>query len=1141
MTERRDDDAVLAQRGAADPGRSVWVAANAGSGKTRVLTERVARLLLEGAPPEKILCLTFTKAAAAEMQNRLFATLGGWTMADDDKLAASLAGLTGGADVIPAASARRLFAKALETPGGLKIQTIHAFCDGLLRRFPLEAGAPPGFRVMESRERAALIAETLAALAMGAAHERAALAGVAADLNEGGVEDLAAKIAERRDLFPEVVDEAGLCAAFGVSHPPEEARERIAALQAMDRDTLLRMNRAWALGSEAKNYREKQRAHIFAEALTRGDGDLAIELGALGNLLTGEGKRRGPPTKAVKRAEMDWEALTAHLEDVAEAVREAELAAGAAERALRLAHFGGAFVARYEAAKSSGSLLDFDDLVGRAGALLTESAMAQWALYRLDGGVDHILVDEAQDTSSAQWTVINAVAREFRAGDGAREVGRTSFVVGDEKQSIYSFQGAAPGKFDEMRGIFAAELQPFGGLREEALRYSFRSAPAILRAVDSVFSGPRAEGLTATGADADHAAFHAKRAGRVELWPLVEPDEKPAPPDPWAPVDMPTPRKPRLKLAEAVADYVKTLVSNAQLPGGGRLVTPGDIIILLRARHPMMAPIIRGLKRRGVPVAGADRLKLTEELAVRDLLAFMRFAVTPDDDLTLAALLRSPLFDVEEEALFDLAHDRPGTLWAAVKAQAARFAREVAALKEAERAAGFLRPFEILQSALLLRDDQGLDGRRRLIARLGRAAEDPIEELLAQALAYEEDGPPSLEGFLAWLARGEVEIKREQEGARGEVRVMSVHGAKGQEAPIVILPDTMSKPVGKPGPVAPIETNGGPLAAWRRGRGLSPALLRAQSEDERRRDEHEHRRLLYVAMTRAEDWLIVAGAGEEKTAEGTWWALVRDGLADMGNLTREEPSPTGMGAMTVYDEAGEPKTEDDEEAGRAAAAGEAAALAGWITTPPDASTDGPPVLARRPASGLAPFEEVAAGPGLPPELARLRGEAIHAALEAGGTDPGALRRIIAGFPLPEDLIDGAAVEAARARGLPEAARFFAADAIAEAGVSVLIGEARVVGRIDRLLVTEDEVAFVDFKSDAAPPEPGAPAQDAYLAQMAAYRAALGGVYPGRRITAHILWTAAPRLDRIADDALNRALSGALHETLSEEQAERLAP
>ncbi|MEO1611513.1 MAG: UvrD-helicase domain-containing protein, partial [Pseudomonadota bacterium] len=732
-------EAVAAQRDAAAPARSVWVSANAGSGKTRVLTERVARLLLADAAPGKILCLTYTKAAAAEMQERLYAMLGGWAMAEDEALAADLAQLTGrvGFEAEELDKARRLFAQALETPGGLKIQTIHAFCDSLLRRFPLEADTPPQFRVMDDLEKDALIVSLLNDMATDeAGGGAAAFAGIVEDRNEGGLEELAHAVIGERRLFDGEATAADYAAAFCIPDPPDRDSARLAAVSRMDMGALRRMIAAWRVGTA----KEAEMADGLANALAEGGSAYLAPMTKA--VLTAEFQpRKKLAHKDAQAAEPDHEALCAHLVEIALAAREAENAAEAALAALRLHAFGRRLVAGYEAAKRRRGLLDFDDLVGKARALLTRSDAAAWVLYRLDGGVDHILVDEAQDTSRAQWDVINEIAREFRAGIGARDVARTSFVVGDEKQSIYRFQGAAPEMFEEMRARFREDLKGAGGQRERDLAYSFRSAPAILRTVDCAFRGDGAEGLTARGAPPDHRAFFGDRAGRVELWPVMAEDPEPEEPNPWAPIDAPSPRSASLKLAEAVVERIARMVGRERLPGGGRVIEPGDVIILLRARAPMMGPLVRGLKAAGVPVAGADRLHLTEELAVKDLIALLRFAATKADDLSLAAVLRSPLFGVSEEALFELAHPRKGTLWDEVRR---RDDPEIAGrLSQLLDRVGFDRPFELLQMALV-----EWDGRRRFLQRIGPEAEDAIDELLAQALSFEERNPPSVEAFL---------------------------------------------------------------------------------------------------------------------------------------------------------------------------------------------------------------------------------------------------------------------------------------------------------------------------------------------------------------------------------------------------------
>lgn len=1122
------NDPADAQRAAADPNVSAWVAANAGSGKTRVLTERVARLLLEGARPERIICLTYTKAAAAEMQNRLFGTLGEWAMMDDEPLRKALLALTGHVfeqTQTPAgvsrslADARRLFAMALETPGGLKIQTIHAFCDSLLRRFPLEAGAPPEFRVMDDREKTALVDRLLNEMA-----DDAAFLDMAALMDESTLRETASDVMGARDLFPPEVNDADYCAAFGTPAPPDEESALKNAMARLNTDALQRMIAAWAQGAAT----DQKKAAKLDVAQDGGLAVLADEL--IATMFTTAFKPRAKHASAgAKKAEPDVEALCASLEATAAGAMEARNAAVAAERSLRLARFGGALVDRYNAAKAAAALLDFDDLVGKARDLLTRSDMAAWALYRLDGGVDHVLVDEAQDTSPAQWDVIRAITGEFTSGEGAREAGRTTFVVGDEKQSIYSFQGAAPGEFDAKRGLFASDWNAVGAeMREVALEASFRSAPLILDVVDKVFAGDRAIGLTASGAALKHLAHHRNKAGRVELWPMVEPLPKPKEPDPWEPIDAITPDNPRARLSDQVATRISEMIkAETPLPGNGRAVQAGDILILLQGRPNFLGPLVSGLKKLGVPVAGADRLKLGEDLGVKDLLSLMRFSVTQTDDLSLAEVLRSPLCSVSEDDLLALAYGRKSSLWLSLRAQSMAHERDAAMLDDMLGQADFLRPYEFLERALV-----NHDGRRRMVARLGRQAEDAIDELLTQAMLYEALEPPSLSGFLAWMAAGDEDVKREQEGARGEVRVMTCHGAKGLEAPVVILPDTMRDPGGPKGKVATAEIGGQPRAIWRAAKKADCALTSAVREAEAEAAQAEHRRLLYVAMTRAEDWLIIGGAGKADKTDGKWRGLIEAGLGEFEMTPLIAPgAPEGAQVLQTGQKPREEKDDDRVEATIVAAP--------WLSQ--RAAT--PTKLQRRAASALAPHEGSPPDPDFVPEIeadlaprpetgepllreaALVRGEAIHLALETGGDDLAALRAVIdaAASDLSDDIREGAALEALAARRLPDAAAFFAPDALAEVGVSILSpnGGQRVVGRIDRLIVTDDLIRFVDFKSDSRPPAPGVPPQS-YVLQMAAYRAALQAIYPGQRIEASLLWTAAPRLERLDEAAMDVA-------------------
>ncbi|MEM1265350.1 MAG: double-strand break repair helicase AddA [Pseudomonadota bacterium] len=1057
-------DATSLQRRAADPGASSWVAANAGSGKTRVLTDRVARLLLRGTAPDRILCLTYTKAAAAEMQTRLFRRLGDWAMMSDEALRAALADLGERTAAITDADltrARTLFARALEAPGGLKIQTIHAFCDRLLRRFPLEAGVPPLFSVLDAEGTLELRRRLLDDIA----EEDPSFARLAIALTASDPMPLLEAIERRRDDFwdPDTLDQR--LAAWN-RDASAERQDVVGALDPEGRSALQRI----MTGSTSQ--RERRLAAALAAPTT--DALLDVLLKKDGTPVT-----HNFPVKATRDAHADVIDLIDTLQRAAVSALDARRLAPVLDQTRLLHAFAQRYLARLNAAKAARGVLDFDDLIIRTQHLLRDAEAAAWVQYRLDGGIDHVLVDEAQDTSPAQWRVVSALTEEFFAGLSARETVRTVFVVGDIKQSIYSFQGADPRAFDEMRARYSAVLDAaLIGLEECELLYSFRSAPPILKVVDAVFAPGGPHGLATP---ITHRAFHVDKPGRVELWPWIHPPDKPEDP-PWdAPVDMPSPDAPRQKLAERIASWAEALLTSGRaLPGTGRRVRASDILILVRARGEVFNAVIAALKRVGLDVAGADRLALKDDLAARDLLSLLRFLASEDDDLALAELLRSPLGGVSEGELFALAHGRSGTLWQRlrVSAEHSDLAKWLGALRDS---ADFERPYEILSRALGV-----YGGRQRLLARLGPEAAEGIDALLDRALAYERSDAPTLVGFLAWLDAGDAEIKREAGGEGGGIRVMTVHGAKGLEAPIVVLPDTGDPRLGsKRGPF--LDLHGTLLA--RPPAAQTPACLEKAVAAEDARTRAEHWRLLYVALTRAESWLVIAGAGELKERPETeWYTAVRDALAPHGAMTED-------GTLTLdarWDDAPAP----------------AEPRASVAPAPPPLEPLPPPPVA--PAVILPSAVGAHGSGGDAPESARRRGVWLHAALETEGRAEDALRALA--DPPPEVEIGALAAEASAVRAAPHLAWIWTMTGRSEvpvAGRVAALGDRPIRGRIDRVLVGSD-IWAIDFKSSRAVPDRPEEISGAILAQMALYRAALAEIWTDRTVRTGIVWTAQTR-------------------------------
>ncbi|RXV66958.1 double-strand break repair helicase AddA [Roseovarius sp. A46] len=1099
--------ASLAQIIAARPDRSTWLSANAGSGKTRVLTNRVARLLLDGVNPQHILCLTYTKAAASEMQIRLFDTLGTWAMMPDGALAAALGDLGHDGETGPdmLRRARRLFAQAIETPGGLRIQTIHAFCASLLRRFPLEAGVTPDFAEIDDQTARLLRAEIVEEIAAGP--EAPVLSALARHHADESLDALARDILARQADFTTAPDDAALCALL--DQPGDLSRDSIAARVFLGSEGALLDQLLPVLRASSSN--DVKAAEKLA-TLTALDFSALPVLESVFLLQSGEnafapklpGITRQPfPTNPIRKAQPELMAeLDAWMTRVSEA-REARLALLTIERTRALHDFAQVFIRLYSGVKQRRGLLDFDDLILRARDLLTDSSVAAWVLYRLDGGIDHILVDEAQDTSPVQWQVIERLAQEFTSGAGARaDVRRTLFVVGDRKQSIYSFQGADAREFDRMRQEFGLRLDATGTpLQERRLDYSFRSSQAILRAVDTCLSGAEESGFAP---DQSHIAFFDTLPGRVDLWPPVAKPESAEPP-PWHhPVDIPAETDPAVILARHIADHIRALldartaIPDRDAEGGARLMRAGDVLILVRSRSRLFHEIIRACKSADLPVAGADRLKVGGELAVRDLAALLSFLATGDDDLALATALRSPLFGFTEAQLFDLAaHRGRRTLWEALHAARAAHPETLAILDDLRDHADFLRPYDLIERMLTRHE-----GRRRLLARLGPEAEDGIDALLAQAMTYEGRAVSSLTGFLVWMETDEMEIKRQMDSAGDRIRVMTVHGAKGLEAPVVILPQA-----GKwNAPTAPaiVIHEGTPF--WRGNKDEMPGALATAAETGQAAQLAERDRLLYVAMTRAEKWLIVAAAGDLGSDGAAWHDRIREGLATAG--ARPHAFPTGDGLRL---EAGAwPETGTDT-----------AQLAPGTETILD-----PLFAAHAPAHDTAPKtlkpSDLGGATTLPGEggldepAAKRRGRQVHRLLEIlpplpTADRPAAAHTLLCHGPdaASEEEIALLLAEAEKVLSRPSLAHLFTADALAEVPFSAALdalGGRRIHGVIDRLILAPDRVLAVDFKTNAVLPDRPEDTPEGLLRQMGAYAHALAAIYPDREVETALLWT-----------------------------------
>jgi ATP-dependent helicase/nuclease subunit A len=1130
------EEAAQQQRKAADPKVSAWVSASAGSGKTKVLIDRLLGLLLEGVEPHRLLCLTYTNAAAAEMANRLAGTLSLWATAGDEALAANLLKLKG-KPPSPAVMerARRLFATVLDAPGGLKIQTLHAFAQSLLRRFPLEAGIAPHFQVMDERMAAetmeAALNEVLAQARLGIDAPldpplAQALARVTARIHEQDFPELMRELGTARGRLRRRIERAGgleeliqatrraLGAAPGET--PESATLEACRSKFLDEDGLKQAASALRQGAPT----DQERAAALGRWLAASLEERAATFDAyrLVFLTKDETIRSTLATKGALKALPGLESLleteACRLLEAVERRRAASVFA-ATEALLIL---GGRLLDAYARHKEACACLDYDDLILLARNLLEDGAA--WVLYKLDGGIDHVLIDEAQDTSPDQWAIIRALDAEFFAGQGASERPRTLFAVGDPKQSIYSFQRADPREFEAMRLRLAAKVPAAKQeWRDVELNISFRSTVAVLNLVDAVFERtPASQGVEFGHGWLLHQAARAGQGGQVELWPPLAPRELDEP-EPWKPpVERLRGDSPQARLAGLLARRIQAMIGRESLPSKGRPVRAGDVMVLVRRRGAFVEELARALKKLDIPASGVDRMVLPEQMAVMDLLALGRFLTLPEDDLSLATVLKGPLFGLSEEALFDLCYERGGkNLWRRLCERAAQepFASAQKELAHLLGQADFLPPHEFF--ALLLGP---LGARRKLLAWLGPEAEDPLDEFMSLALDYERAHPPSLAGFLHWLESGQIEIKRDLEQAKGDrVRIMTVHGAKGLQAPIVILPDTLQAPKFQDRLLWSEDGEDG-LLLWPGLAADHDRLSKAARERLVQAGLGEYYRLLYVALTRAEDRLIVCGWNTKKAPPASaWHHRVREALERLG-VEEEDPflAQDGEAPASRVLRLGCPQTQAPETGREGGGPGLEASggLPDWAErpAPPERSPPRPLAPSRPEGDPPAPVSPLGQDQG-----ARYRrGRLIHRLLQTlpdlpPSERPAAGRRYLEKLAsdLAAEAREGLLGEALAVLDHPSLAPLFAAGSLAEAPVAGLIDGVAVAGQVDRLAVTQEEILVADYKTNRPAPREVTEVPDIYRRQMASYRALLSAIWPDRKVRCWLVWTEGPRL------------------------------
>ncbi len=1152
------------QRTASNPLVSAWVNASAGSGKTKVLTDRMLRLLLpreNGEPataPEKILALTFTKAGANEMAIRLSDRLARWAVLNDDALSASmekdLLGRTPSEEEI--AAARQLFAKVVDTPGGLKIMTIHSFCQSVLGKFPIEAGLTPDFAVLEDIEASELLKRAMQDVLRSAALDTTsplglAIHNIASRMNEEQITALITAINGERHQLQSIIrthfDADGiytaLCASLEID--PAQNIETVRALFLKSAPVINVPMLCEALSS-SKSENDTEKGLIIAAyndsaALRETHYDAYRKIFLKDT--DGEVRKTIITKAALKLVPGLEDQLLAEAERIYsfEQLMKSYVTATLTRDAIIFAE---AILAAYQKLKDQRGALDFNDLILRTRDLLKGEfrntqwyASTAWVLYKLDEGIEHILIDEAQDTNPEQWEIIQLLSDEFFSGLGATEKTRTIFVVGDEKQSIFSFQRAAPDKFRDMFKWFEEKVRLSGQIFSPVpMNTSFRSVQIVLDAVDSVF-GQQDIQATLSGEYLDHFAFRTGQAGLVELWPLFESMDDDADsenPEGWdIPVDVRESKSGAQIMANRIGDTIKDWLDRKTiLQSYNRPIHPGDILILVKSRNAFVPQLVRALKQRKIAVSGIDRMVLAQQLVVEDLCAAAKFALLPDDDLILATLLKSPLIGYSEDQLYRLSQGRlERTLWDSMRKSGD--GALIAYLENLIERAGLDRPYEffsdVIQSPC---PASAVNGLHAIKKRLGEDAVDPLDEFLNLCLVYERGHTPSLQSFLQWHEQGESEIKRQLEEGGGAVRIMTVHGAKGLQAPIVFMPDT-------------VRTAGSSKAErilWPHKTGLdipivcgnraeTPPFARDALQEIQLKEDAEYRRLLYVAMTRAEERLYIGGyTGKRKPSEDSntayWYQDIRNALKNHPDI-QEIPSgiidKEGRDIPILRLETARTADKPDKAADvEKYAETDKVAVPGFFWKPPALEPHPPrPLVPSRPSEE----ESVAASPIKTvdnPHRFR-RGTVTHKLLQILPDAPINTREMSAqqfvankAFGLPVDIQAQIVREVMAILNDPAFGHIFGPGSLAEVPVTGLLADGTLIsGQIDRILVGVTEILIIDYKTNRPPPTDPSDVPAVYRRQMTAYAQALSSIYPDRRVRCALLWTDGARLMEIS--------------------------
>jgi ATP-dependent helicase/nuclease subunit A len=1114
-----------------NPSQSAWVMAHAGSGKTYALVKRVIALLLSNATPQSIWCLTYTNNAATEMQERLHSKLDELACLEDASLKQALAEYLGDANAgVSDAHCQKIRAIAADImlPGqGIICTTMHGLCQKLLRIFALESGMLPDFTLLDAETQRSLLYQAIdAVFAHGLQVQKGALFEaldhVASIAKYDTVKSRLKKILSRRDLLSQALLQAGSVenlhqAVFDVCHAENGANtdDILAEIQAQ---TLPQMRAIYeALGEGKTQDKTKARAikiwldtpcdpdHLtkawqrYLTVFYDSKSKLREKLFNKGTLV-----EDGALAQAFAREQMR----------VADALEKLSAQALAQDSSAMLS-LAITALDHYHALKAKPGMLDFDDLLLSMLQLVENPVTLGHVMRKLDYRLEHILLDEAQDTSPVQWRILSHLIEEIcHTAPRKSTVPRSLFVVGDVKQSIYSFQGAAPQMMQAKHAAFSALYQGHEmAFQTASLNVARRNVPLILQLVDkvannmSVQPGLLEEGIT-------HVPWRKNAPGMIALHPLCESEKINVPGGFHMPTAYHLGGRAQNKLAQNIAQMITDwLKNNRRYLANGQEVCASDIMIIVRNRGHLVPAIIRALEAANIPVAAIDRLVLSQHIMVLDILALIAWIYQPDDDVSLAQVLRSPMFSLSEEALFALANNRDGSLFDALCESEKH---QSICLLLADFQAQKDQPIYAWLSHLFYTHELV----KPYLERLGNALQEVVDALMEYAANLHGKAESHLLHFMRHMRQAEQVIKHE-ETTPDAVRILTVHGAKGLEAPIVILADTTSMPQMHKEEI--YYTDYGdetlPLCAMQE-ISKQARLLKTTKEAKQKSLMHEYYRGLYVAITRARDELYIFGLKPKSASGDSWYEVIKtamntmdDAQEDASGILSITQKPASLHAEIT---AHQPSPLDGD-------------LPDWLHAriAPEAVriTLTPSHVGALFDLDVSPADYAVFSAQKLQSNARDYGNALHAVLQwvDCNTPNQQLQKALILQALPEADIKLAMQCIAQLWNDVEIANLWQKPAQKEQPIYAQLAFNGVcydvTGVVDRLIILPDTVMILDYKTALNIPKSDAiPVQ--YLAQMALYKAVLKEIYPQKNIRTALLWTHVARLDWV-DEAIQK--------------------